>query len=466
MGMLQSLGPTFLLPGTQVGPWRVLESAGEGVYGFVYRVERVGHESAGPFALKMAKYPQDPRYEREGHLLSIVDHPHVPRLHDRGEWTVGGGLSLPFIVMEFIEGLPLYAWAEAQLRSHAQQLRLLAHVARALEATHAVGGLHRDVKGGNILVRQQRTEAVLMDFGSAYYHGAPILTRHLPPPGTPQYQSPESQRFEWEHLLSPTVRYEAQPADDVYALGMTAYRLLTGSYPPPLVQVETTGKGYRLVHRPLVLPEHWEAANRELAALLHQMLAAEPATRGTAGEVAQALEREAETSKPERSASPVTPVPRLEASTQPGASSLPPRTLRSRRPWLAATAAAAVLSAALWWSQQPSRAKRPTTMEREAQRRGNSDTGTAELADSALPMSTPEAAPEPTRRGFALVLPKKPLPGQSRAPCMKPAVEINGGCWSGPTEETPPCGTRSYAWKNGCYQPILEPPKPTTSEPR
>ncbi|WP_044191156.1 phosphotransferase [Hyalangium minutum] len=115
----------------QVGPWRVLRGKGLGVYGFVYLVERVGQESAGPFALKVARYPRDPRFEREGELLSRVRHPHVPRLHDRGEWTSPNGESFPYVVMDAIDGVTLYAWAAHQPRSLRERLRALEQVARA-----------------------------------------------------------------------------------------------------------------------------------------------------------------------------------------------------------------------------------------------------------------------------------------------------------------------------------------------
>ncbi|HYI02802.1 serine/threonine-protein kinase [Hyalangium sp.] len=501
MGTLHAMGPSFLTRGSEVGPWRVVEWGGGGVYGLVYRVERIGLESAGPFALKMARSPQDPRFEREGQLLSLVHHPHVPQFHDRGEWQVQGGVSFPFLVMEWIDGVPLYPWAQAQPRSRAHLLRLLAQVARALEATHAVGGLHRDVKGGNILVRKESAEAVLVDFGTGTYRGASLLTRQVPPPGTPQYQSPESLRFEWEHLSWPLVRYEAQPADDVYALGMTAYRLLTGEYPPALMDVVRTGKARRFAHLPLVLPEQCKAESPELAALLHQMLSAEPAARDSAGEMAQALERAAETARhqeqdphrhpaaprvtarpassappcptleasPERAAAPVSPRPSFAASIRLRTSLIPLHQRPGRVSWLAAAAAVAVaavvLSAGVWSRQQHSQGQRSTAVARETQDRGTADAGTAELADSAVSTSVREASPEPARRGIGLEFPKNALPGQSRPPCVKPEVEINGGCWSGPTDEAPPCSARSYAWKNGCYRPILELPPPTTSDP-
>jgi serine/threonine protein kinase len=184
----QPQGSALLAPGTQVGSWRVLRGSGLGVYGLVYRVERVGQESTGTFALKVARYPKDPRFEREAELLSRVRHPHVPRLHDRGEWTSPDGEAFPYLVMDWIDGVTLYEWA-AQPRSTRERLRALAQVARALEATHAVGGVHRDVKGENVLVHTADGSAVLMDFGSANYLGASVLTRQPQPPGTPPYQS-------------------------------------------------------------------------------------------------------------------------------------------------------------------------------------------------------------------------------------------------------------------------------------
>src|SRR5687767_12240504 len=100
----------------EVCGWRVLGFCGGGVYGIAYRVERVGRESAGPCAMKLARNPDDPRFEHEGELLSRIHHPWVPRLHDRGEWRLPGGVSFPFLVMDYVEGVELYKWASLQPR--------------------------------------------------------------------------------------------------------------------------------------------------------------------------------------------------------------------------------------------------------------------------------------------------------------------------------------------------------------
>jgi serine/threonine protein kinase len=255
----------------------------------------------------------------------------VPRLQDRGWWTLAGGVLFPYLVMEWIEGVTLYAWAAQRPLTSRQALRLLAQVARALEATHGVEGVHRDVKGANVLVREDGS-AVLTDFGSGNFRGAPTLTHLEPPPSTPQYRSPELLHFQWMHLRQPMARYEATPADDVYALGVTAYRLVTGKYPPPTVEVVETEEGDQFVHLALLSPETWVNLCPELGALIRQMLAAEPSARGSAAEVAQALEDAAKSAGPEADR-PITSLPSRLPSVR-AAQLLPPRRASAACPWL------------------------------------------------------------------------------------------------------------------------------------
>ena len=88
--------------GAQVGPWRVVEPAGLGAHGAVYRALRVGQEHVPPVALKLALFPGDVRFAREVGMLSRSHHPHIPRLFDSGEWEHPNGTRHPFIAMEWI----------------------------------------------------------------------------------------------------------------------------------------------------------------------------------------------------------------------------------------------------------------------------------------------------------------------------------------------------------------------------
>jgi hypothetical protein len=120
-----------LIPGTRVGAWRVKAWRGQGAYGAVYRAVRRGWRRSGPVALKVALLPWDGRLAREAELLSRLSHPSIPRLLERGGLKPFSGAEYPFIVMEWVEGTPLYAWAEQHAPSGKQVCRGLARLAEA-----------------------------------------------------------------------------------------------------------------------------------------------------------------------------------------------------------------------------------------------------------------------------------------------------------------------------------------------
>jgi predicted Ser/Thr protein kinase len=445
-------------PGTEVGSWRVVSRRGQGSYGVIYLAEPVGQEGAGPVALKLALHAGDERFEREVELLSRLKHPHVPRLLGSGTWMAPEGASFPFLVMEWVEGAPLYEWAKSREFTSRLALKVLAQVARAAAATHEVEGVHRDIKGDNVLVAEAG-HAVLMDFGSASYRGARVLTRARSPVGTPKYWSPEGQLYQWRFGRRATARYQAGPADDVYALGVMAYRLVTGEYPPEALVWQLEGDMPRLASAAQVRPEELVTVCPELAVLIRQMLSEEHSARGSAVEVAQALEH-AEKTAGRKADRPITRLRKRASAAraeQPG----------SRRPvvawlgWGAAAALGVALAVRVWGAEHSEPGEQPAQVARKASESGGEPAG---LAGAALTARERPQMPEAERRGFGLDMPNKPLPNQRRAPCPKHEAEIHGGCWIHLAGATPPCGDGYYAWKNGCYWPVTPPPPPATSD--
>jgi serine/threonine-protein kinase len=226
------MNAAMLEPGTVVAGWRLLERVGLGGYGAVYRAESVEHP--GTFcAIKVALYVGDARAGREAALLlDKAVHPNVVRCHGVGHWphpTHGR----PFIIMEYVQGLPLHRWVEHHNPDFARLAYVGAEAALALGSLHARGVLHRDLKPEHLLVREPDLRPVLVDFGAGDYAGAGTLTETPLPPGTAHLRSPEAACFWLAHGQEPRARYTYGPADELYALGVCLYRALTGHYPFP-----------------------------------------------------------------------------------------------------------------------------------------------------------------------------------------------------------------------------------------
>ncbi|HEX8698312.1 MAG TPA: serine/threonine-protein kinase [Myxococcaceae bacterium] len=228
------VSPRALAPGTEVNGWRILEPVGNPRrYGATYRVESVIQPGALG-ALKLARELEDERVGRElGLLMSRVSHPHVARLRASGRWPdpVTGAL---YFVMDWVPGLSLEAWADSTNPSIRSVVDKLATVALTLEHLHGEGILHRDLKPEHILVRQPDGKPILIDFGVWRYVRE---EEDAPPPemvlGTPYLMTPEAVAFWRQHGGKPGVHYPYKPTDDVYALGVCAYRALTGRWPLP-----------------------------------------------------------------------------------------------------------------------------------------------------------------------------------------------------------------------------------------
>jgi len=410
--------PDSLGPGSIVGPWRIEGYAGRGTYGLVFRARLAGHPDSPLVALKVAAFAYDPRFVREAALLSRLHHPSIPKLLGQGWWVAGPEAAHPYIVMEWIPGMPLYAWAREHQATPRQVLRVLAQVAGALES--------------------------------------------LMPPNTREYRSPEAYRFEWSSWRRQEARYRARPADDLHALGVSLYRLVTGAYPPPPTEPQEL-KEQREAPPPRRLPAHErnERVVPELSALIERLLSNNPKARGAALEMEEAAEATAEQVGPLADVAMLHVEQPVAESVEVAAVSVRVRAaLRAHATaWRRGLAAAALLFSLVgsWWlghtSREPSR-ELP-------------DAAPTALGDDGL--SAPQAAQDAPRPAKAISqpMPKEPLPGQRRPPCDRGEVALQGGCWIQWPARSPPCGEETYEWKGICYVPRFAKQRvPTTQQPQ
>jgi serine/threonine-protein kinase len=450
-----------------------VDTLGSGAHGSVYLAEGVAPEASGRVAVKLAHQPLNPRFLREAELLSRIRHPCVPRLIGHGQWAVMGRPPHPWLAMEFVDGIPLYAWAQAFAPSSRQVLRVLAGLARALEAAHAMGGVHRDVKGDNALVRVADGQPFLIDFGSCSYPGAAPLTQPVFPPQTQEYRSPEAYHFGLGILTSPVKVYAPKAAEDVFALGVTGYRLVTGEYPP---RAEPTDAGYHVWRPGGPGPRPARELNsrccEELSALISRMLSLQPEARGSAGEVAKALEKAARWAGREADQALCGGMGhRVNVGAAPRHAA-PEWNHWNWPPWRAAAgiAVAAASLGVIWMLsalEWVGPAREPTAWHEEA-----SDAGPVALGDAVLAAQVASLDTHSAGTPFALDVPPKPLPGQVRPNAQgrcpsKDMVIINGGCWMKLDDDSEDC-TRTeygYTYQGACYSPLMKRHPPATSRP-
>ncbi|WP_037583358.1 serine/threonine-protein kinase [Stigmatella aurantiaca] len=473
------LNPALLPPGTAVGSWRVRAWAGGGVHGAVYQAVPWNDERANPVALKLALLPRDPRFAREVELLSRVRHPHIPRLRDSGTWQHPGGTLHPFLVMDWVDGTPLYDWAQQFRPSSQQVLRLLAQVARALQALHSQGCLHRDVKGGNVLVHPSGHRALLTDFGSGRYPDAATLTPGTLPPGTPAYRSPEACLFELQFFRDPQAHYAAQPTDDLYALGVTAYRLVTGEY-PELAEPSKDASG--IWHLEGIASPAPRALNPRVApqlnALILRMLSVQPQERGSAEELAKAMEQAAEHPLPETTQSLFPQEMTEETAPVAQKSPLTPEATEPighpahRRNGLSRLATVAVLLSLGAWAGWIARGQTPEPPAVVRQKSGGAheeDGVPSGLGDAAATASSVASPNSSTPGVLAEDTPPTPVPGQMRPDAKgrcphKRQIALNGSCWVELEREK--CEALNLpVYKGTCYMPVFPPKRPPTSTP-
>jgi serine/threonine protein kinase len=292
--------PTTLVAGEWVGNSRILARLGSGSFGAVYKVECEGEILALKFSLRRAESDDlnrtGDRLLKELACLLQIQHPNIIRPHAFGRWphpTQG----YHYLLMDYVEGPTLADWGQKMSPSIREILRLFDRLALVVEALDRAGIRHRDLKGANILVHASTGEPVLVDFGAAHYaNGAPLTESPLPP-GTPYYRTPEAVRFLRQNFRDPKARYPFRVTDELYALGVAFYEVLTGRPPfPPDLPLEVLHEEIEL-KIPLAPADLDERIPVAVSGLVMRLLAKRPEQRPQSGqalhEELQSLQQEA-----------------------------------------------------------------------------------------------------------------------------------------------------------------------------
>ncbi|MBV7669764.1 protein kinase [Streptomyces halstedii] len=165
------------------------------------------------------------RFRREAQAVAKLQHTNIVSVFDTGEDELGGAL-MPYIVMEYVEGQPLGSVLQSDIQQHGampadKALKVTADVLAALETSHEMGLVHRDIKPGNVMMTKRGVVKV-MDFGiaRAMQSGVTSMTQTGMVVGTPQYLSPEQ-----------ALGRGVDARSDLYSVGIMLFQLLTGRIP-------------------------------------------------------------------------------------------------------------------------------------------------------------------------------------------------------------------------------------------
>jgi len=296
--MSPPLHPNQLGAGDTVRDFRIVRRLGVGGFCFVFLMERAGRR----YSLKMAARPapKQGEYEdeeqveawmrREVASLEYLAHPNLLPVLEWGRWP-DPETGYAWFVTPYVEGSTLHEWRWRERAFLERTVGVLCELLTVLEALHAQGVFHRDLKAENLLVRGADDKAFLIDFGSVHLPWARRLTDGLAP-GTLHVQPPEVVLFLLSEAVRTGSRMEAHASADLYAFGVLLYETLTNCRPfstrLPLKQLLLSIASVSPPDPRRLAPE----APASLCALALRLLEKDPETRPpSAVAVRQELER-------------------------------------------------------------------------------------------------------------------------------------------------------------------------------
>jgi serine/threonine protein kinase len=207
--------------GSTLGSYQITEKLGEGGMGTVFAGERADSRFQKRVAIKLVSFGMGQRgrerFFEERRILARLDHPNIARLLDGGETDQG----VPYLVMEFVDGVPISTYCEQQASSKRRICELMIEVCQGVAYAHQNLVIHRDLKPANILVDASGTPK-LLDFGIAGLLGDQASVRAF----TPEYASPEL-----------TLGEPVDTTADVFSLGIILRRLLGSKTDPELESI-------------------------------------------------------------------------------------------------------------------------------------------------------------------------------------------------------------------------------------
>jgi len=213
---------------TRIGAYRIVRVLGQGGMGTVYLAEQ-DEPVRRQVAIKVLRAGGNSsevvaRFRSEQQTLAMMDHPNITHVYDAGATSAG----LAYIVMEYVVGDTITAYAAAHRLTIPERIRLFVQVCRAVQHAHQKGIIHRDIKPSNVVVTETDGEPLckVIDFGIAKAIAPTADSARLTATGialgTPAYMSPEQ-------FLSDGLDIDTRA--DIYALGAMLYELIAGVLP-------------------------------------------------------------------------------------------------------------------------------------------------------------------------------------------------------------------------------------------